>query len=215
MTGLESTMQISSIVFSNLETLTKRSVIRLKKINDRIFLGILSGIVGLTALMVTDNISSKMKISQRSFATTAAGVWVSSRRQAEKWQGQLLGTLMTLGLSMVGGVSAVKLLTTYGRDKLVAKGIFLGVTFGAVITAILSGFAQNKVKPKDANSNLSYLLSHALFGLATVLTAAKAGDDSLFDTPPINDYLQSTKQTTEQIIGANNDNIQPVQPLLH
>ncbi|WP_088188363.1 hypothetical protein [Desulfosporosinus sp. FKA] len=187
----------------------------MKKINDRILLGMLSGIVGLIALMVTDNISSKAKISQRSFATTAAGVWVSSRRQAEKWQGQLLGTLMTIGLCMVGGISAVKLLTTYGRDKLVAKGIFLGVTFGSVITATLSGLAHNKVKPKDANSNLSYLVSHALFGLATVLTAAKAGDDSLFDAPPKNNYLQSTEQTTEQIIGAGNDTIQPVQPIYH
>lgn len=187
----------------------------MKKINDRIYLGMLSGFVGLMALMGTDIISSKMRISQRSFPTTAAGVWVSSRKQAEKWQGQLLGTIMNLGLSMVGGVSAVKLLTTYGRDKLVPKGIFLGITFGSMITAILSGFVQNKVKPKDANSNLSYLISHALFGLATVFTAAKLGDDSLFDTPPKNDYLQSTQKTTEQIIGAKNNEIQPVQPIFH
>jgi len=78
-----------------------------------------------------------MRISQRSYATTAAGVWVSSRRQAEKWQGQLLGTMMNIGLCIVGGISAVKLLTTFGRDKLVPKGIFLGITFGSVIT----GFA--------------------------------------------------------------------------
>ncbi|MBC2725093.1 hypothetical protein [Desulfosporosinus sp.] len=187
----------------------------MKKITDRIFLGMISGLVGLIALMGTDIISSKMRISQRSYATTAAGVWVSSRRQAEKWQGQLLGTMMNIGLCMVGGVSAVKLLTTFGRDKLVPKGIFLGVTFGSVITAILSGFAQNKVRPKDANSNLSYLLSHALFGLASVFTAAKLGDNSLFDTPPQNDYLQSTELTTEQIIGSKNDNIQPVQSIFH
>ncbi len=187
----------------------------MKKINDRIYLGMISGIVGLIVLMGSDIFSSKMRISQRSYATTAAGVWVSSRRQAEKWQGQLLGTMMNIGLSMVGGVSAVKILTTFGRDKLIPKGIFLGVTFGSMITAIISGFAQNKVKPKDANSNLSYLLSHALFGLASVFTAAKLGDNSLFDTPPKNDYLQSTEQTTEQIIRSKRDDVQPVQYTLH
>lgn len=175
----------------------------------------ISGFVGFITLMGTDIISSYIKISQRSYATTAAGVWVSSRRQAEKWQGQLLGTMMNIGLCMVGGVSAVKMLTTFGRDKLLPKGIFLGVTFGSVITAILSGFVQNKVKPKDAKSNLSYLVSHAIFGLVSVLTAAKLGDNSLFDTPPQNDYIPSTEQTTEQIIRSKKDDVQPDQYTFH
>ncbi|KUO76780.1 MAG: hypothetical protein APF81_11465 [Desulfosporosinus sp. BRH_c37] len=182
----------------------------MKKINDRIFLGMISGAAGLVALTLIDVISSKIKISQRSYRTTAAGVWVSSRRQAEKWPGQLLGVIMNIGLSMVGGFSVVKMLTKYGRDKLVPKGIFFGVTFGAVMTAMLSGFANNKVKPKDALSNLSYIVSHAAFGLVSVFTAAKIGDDSLFDTPPQNDYSKPTEKTTEQLKGSNGNNIRPV-----
>ncbi|MDR3584624.1 MAG: hypothetical protein P4L59_04785 [Desulfosporosinus sp.] len=182
----------------------------MRKINDRIYLGMLSGAAGLVALTLVDVLSSKMKISQRSYRTTAAGIWVSSRRQAEKWPGQILGIMMNLGLSMVGGFSVVKMLTKYGRDKLVPKGLFFGVTFGAVITAILSGFANNKVKPKDAISNLSYLLSHAAFGLTSVFTAAKLGDDSLFDTPPQNDYSKPTEKTTEQLKGSNGNNFQHV-----
>ncbi|MFZ3100780.1 MAG: hypothetical protein WA131_09070 [Desulfitobacteriaceae bacterium] len=182
----------------------------MKKINDRIYLGMISGATGLVALTLVDVISSKMRISQRSYRTTAAGVWVSSRRQAEKWPGQLLGTLMNVGLSMVGGVSMVKILTRYGRDKLVPKGLFLGITFGSIITAILSGFTKNKVKPKDALSNLSYLLSHAAFGLVSALTIAKIGDDSLFDTPPQNDYSKPTQKTTEQTRVSKRNSIQPV-----
>ena len=181
----------------------------MKKINDRIYLGMISGAAGLVALTLVDVISSKMKISQRAYRTTAAGVWVSSRRQAEKWPGQLLGVIMNLGLSMVGGFSVVTMLTKYGRDRLVPKGIFFGVTFGAVMTAMLSGFANNKVKPKDALSNLSYIVSHAAFGLVSVFTAAKIGDNSLFDTPPQNDYSKPTEKTTEQLKGSNGNN-QPV-----
>ena len=117
---------------------------------------------------------------------------------------------MNLGLSMVGGFSVVKMLTTYGRDKLIPKGLFFGMTFGAVITAILSGFTNNKVKPKDALSNLSYLLSHAAFGLASIFTAAKIGDDSLFDTPPQNDYSKPTEMTTEQIRRSTRNAVQSV-----
>ncbi|HUS88589.1 MAG TPA: hypothetical protein VMW91_04320 [Desulfosporosinus sp.] len=182
----------------------------MRKINDRIYLGLISGAAGFVALTLVDVISSKMKISQRSYRTTAAGVWVSSRREAEKWSGQLLGVMMNVGLSMVGGVSVVTIITKYGRDKLFPKGLFFGVTFGSLITAILSGFTNNKVKPKDALSNLSYLLSNAAFGLVSIFTAAKIGDDSLFDTPPQNDYSKPTKKTTEQIKGSKRNNIQPV-----
>ena len=182
----------------------------MRKINDRIKLGVIAGAAGWVALTLVDVMSSRMKISQRSYRTTAAGVWVSSRREAEKWTGQLLGTLIHIVLSMFGGVSVVKVLTTFGRDKLVPKGIFFGVTFGSVITAILSGFTNNKVKPKDAKSNLSYLLSHAAFGLTSIFTAAKIGDDSLFDTPPQNDYSKPTKKTTEQIKGSEKNNLQAV-----
>ena len=171
----------------------------MKKINDRIYLGLISGAVGLVALTLTDVLSSKMKISQRAYRTTAAGVWVSSRREAEKWTGQLLGMIMKTGLCMVSGVSSVLMLTKYGRDKLIPKGLFFGVTFGSMITAMLSGLSSNKVKPTDAASNLSYIVSHAAFGLASVFTAAKIGDDSLFDTPPQNDYSKPTEQTSEKM----------------
>ncbi|WP_243450297.1 hypothetical protein [Desulfosporosinus sp. Sb-LF] len=179
----------------------------MRKINDRIYLGMISGTAGFVALTLIDVISSSMKISQRSYRTTAAGVWVASRRQAEKWPGQILGVMMNIGLSMIGGVAVVKMLTTFGRDKLVPKGLFFGATFGSIITAMLSGLSSNKVKPKDAWSNLSFMVSHFAFGLATIFTAAKIGDDTLFDTPPQNDYLKPTKQTTEQLKGPKSDDI--------
>ncbi|GAB6154269.1 hypothetical protein JCM17380_30190 [Desulfosporosinus burensis] len=80
----------------------------MRKINDRIYLGMISGTVGLITLTLIDAISSRIGISQRAYRTTASGVWVSSRRQAEKWEGQLLGVIMNLGLCMVGGVLGVK-----------------------------------------------------------------------------------------------------------
>lgn len=70
---------------------------------------------------------------------------------------------------------------------------------GAVATLIPNVLPQNKVKPKDAVSNLSYVFSNMVFGLLTTVAVAKLGHDSLFDTPPENDYLQPTEQTTEQI----------------
>jgi hypothetical protein len=180
----------------------------MKKINDRIFLGIISGFVGWVAFALTDVFLSKKKISKRPYPTIAAGILVSSRREAEKWTGQFLGTLLDIGICMVGGVSVVKMLTTFGRDKLVPKGLFFGVTFGGVLTALLNKLSNKKVIPNDALSNILYIVSHAVFGLVSTFTASKLGDDSLFDIPPKNDYSKPTEKTTEQRKGSENSNVQ-------
>ncbi|AFM41094.1 hypothetical protein Desaci_2128 [Desulfosporosinus acidiphilus SJ4] len=171
----------------------------MKKIKDRITLSILAGGIGTLVMTLIDNLSILIGISQRSYRTTAAGVWVSSRKEAESRQGQLLGFLMSTGLGMVGAFGLVSMLTKYGRDMLWPKGLFFGVSFGAVINAILSGLSNNKVKPKDASSNLSYLVSNAAFGIATAFVTSKMGHDSLFDAVPVNDRVKPTEKTTEEL----------------
>ena len=171
----------------------------MNKIKDRVTLSILAGGIGTLALMAVDLISSRLGISQRSYRTTAAGVWLSSRRQAESTLGQLLGTIMSVGLSMLGAFALIGLLTKHGRDKIVLKGLFFGTTFGAVINAMLSGLVNKKVKPKDPASNLSYVASSAVFGLTTALIASKMGHDSLFDAQPHNDWVKPTEKTTEEL----------------
>lgn len=170
----------------------------MKKIKDRMTLGIVSGLVGTILKIATDEVFLRTKISQRSFRETASGVWVSSRRQAKNLYGQLLGTIMDLGLGMVGSVAQVQILSKTGKNNLFTKGAFFGVTFGATITAMLSGFNTNKVKPKDSKSNLSYVISNTIFGLGTTYTAAVLGDESLWDAPPANNYIQPTTPTTAE-----------------
>lgn len=170
----------------------------MKKIKDRMTLGIFSGLVGILLKTGSDEIFHRNKISKRSFRETASGVFVSSRRQAKNPSGQILGLLLDLGMGMVGSIGQVYILTKTGKDNLLTKGTFFGMTFGSIITAMLSGFSSNKVKPKDANSNLSYIISHAIYGLGTTYTAALLGDESLWDVPPKNDYVQPTQQTTAE-----------------
>lgn len=98
----------------------------------------------------------------------------------------------------MGGIGITYLLSQTGRDQLLVKGAVSGVAMGSSITALLSAFPGNKVKPKDAASNLSYMLSHAAYGIVTAAVVAKAGDPSLFDAKPLNDYIPATKLTSEQ-----------------
>lgn len=138
-------------------------------------------------------------VSKRSWPTTAAGVWVNSRREAESFWGQLLGICMAMGMSMLGGFSFVNLLCKFGRDKTIFKGLFFGMTFSSIIHAMIGGIANQKLKPTNAVSNFSYLASGSIFGLATALAASQLGHESLFDAPPQDDYIKPTQKTTEEL----------------
>lgn len=175
----------------------------MKKIKDRVTLGIVSGLIGTIVKTVSDELFLRKKASQRSFRVTAAGVWVDTKRQASTPYGQTLGAIMDLGLGMVGAVGQVYILSKTGKNNLFAKGSLFGMTFGSSITAMLSGFSANKVKPKDAKSNLTYIFSSGIFGVVTTYAAALLGDDSLWDAPPANDYVKPTLPTTAEKAAQN------------
>ncbi len=170
----------------------------MNKIKDRVLLGVIAGLCGNLVKTAIDEVSLKKKISQRSFRETASGVWVSTQKEASNVKGQILGGLLDFGMATLGGIGTVYLLSKTGRDQLVTKGLVSGITVGSSISALLSAFPQNKVRPKDAASNLSYMLSHAVYGLITTFVAAKLGDDSLYDSKPKNNYLEPTIKTSEQ-----------------
>lgn len=169
-------------------------------IRDRMILGVLAGAVGNVAKTLIDEVSLRAKISQRSFRETASGLWVSKRGEAASPKGQILGSFLDLGMALVGGMGLVALLTRSGRDHYLAKGITYGMAFGSGVSAFLS-LPTNKVRPKDAASNLSYMVSHAAYGLVAAAVAAKLGHPSLFDVKPP-DYLPPTEKTTEQRVRA-------------
>ncbi|KAF1083908.1 hypothetical protein SPSYN_02820 [Sporotomaculum syntrophicum] len=162
-------------------------------------LGVVSGLAGNLVKTLIDEVSRKNKISQRTFRETAAGVWVNKRSEATNYKGQLLGGLLDFGLASLGGIGTVQLFSKTGRDCVLTKGILSGITVGSTVTAFMSALPQNKVKPKDAASNLSYMLAHAVYGVVTAALVTKLGDPSLFDSKPVNNYLSPTEPTTEEM----------------
>lgn len=170
----------------------------LAKIKDRNSLAIVSGFIGLAGTMLVDEVSRRTKISKRSYRVAAAGMFVS-KSEASSFNGQILGGIMNSAVSILGAKYIIKDMSKSGRDNILSKGILAGIAIGAVATLIPNILPQNKVKPKDAASNLSYVFSNMVYGLLATFAVAKLGHDSLFDTPPENDYLQPTEQTTEQI----------------
>jgi hypothetical protein len=151
-----------------------------EKIKDRVVLGVVAGLAGNAIKTTIDMASVRAKISQRSFRQTAAGVWVSNRKEANSIKGQLLGGLLDFGMGILGGIGMAYHLSLTGKDHAALKGIVSGIAMGSAITYFIGCTPNNQLRPTDATSNLSYMLSHAAYGLVAAAVAAALGDPSLF-----------------------------------
>ncbi|KJS87830.1 MAG: hypothetical protein JM58_03025 [Peptococcaceae bacterium BICA1-8] len=169
------------------------------KIKDRDSLSVASGLIGMAGMTLVDGISRQLGFSKRSYPEAAAGMFVS-KNETRSFEGHVLGLIMNSAVSILGANYIIKRMSQNGRDKLISKGIVSGIAIGAFATVIPNVVPQNRVKPKDATSNLSYIFSNIVYGLLTTFAAAKLGHDSLFDTPPQNDYLKPTEMTSEQMV---------------
>lgn len=86
----------------------------MNKIKDRMTLGIISGLIGTILKIGSDELFVRKNISKRPFRITAAGVWVNKKSEASTPYGQILGTIMDLGMGMVGSIGQVYILSKTG-----------------------------------------------------------------------------------------------------
>lgn len=188
---------------------------KIPKTKDRMLLSIFAGGLAFIVQSMIDYVSCKQGISKRSYWSTAAGVWVKSKRQAGKWNGQLFGAWMTFGLNAVNGIFMVWSLTKVGLKKWPIKGVLLGSITGGLTNALLSGFENNKVAPKDSNSALSYALTNAITGFVAAWVIVVFGDQSLFNERRVanNTSVEDTLQASA--IGINGIDMKETQQYLH
>ncbi|MCO1604666.1 hypothetical protein [Desulfosporosinus nitroreducens] len=71
--------------------------------------------------------------------------------------------------------------TKVGLNKWAVKGVVSASAFGATVNALLSGFGNNKIAPKDSSSNLSYALTNIITGLMASWSIVTFGDKTLFN----------------------------------
>ncbi|AET69909.1 hypothetical protein Desor_4500 [Desulfosporosinus orientis DSM 765] len=185
---------------------------KIPKTKDRMLLGILSGGLAFIVQSAFDYASYKKNISKRSYWSTAAGVWVKSKRQAKKWNGQLLGAWMSFGLNVLNGIFMVWSLTKAGLAKWPLKGVMLGSITGAITNALLSGFANNKVAPKDSNSTLSYALTNAITGIVAAWAIVTFGDESLFNERRVIAHTSAEDASLAKPMNINESVVKESQP---
>lgn len=169
------------------------------KIRDRVLLAVVAGLAGDLAKTAVDEASLRLHISQRPYRIAATGPWLNNRKEASSLAGNIFGAMQDLGTSMLGSLGIINLLSRYGREHLVLKGLLSGISIGVLINFLIGAFPKNDIiiSPKDAASNLSYIVSHGVYGVVAAATASLLGDPSLYDVAPRNNYLPSTQQNLD------------------
>lgn len=151
----------------------------MKKITDRFWLGVISGLGGNIAKIAVESFLNRIGFSEGNGRTTAAGIFLK-KSDINNPYGKAVGLIADNMIAAGLGVSCSYWLTLMGKDKYLLKGAGLGAAEWAVLYGVLSKFGATAifpVKPKDA---LATYISHLVFGVTKITITRHLGDERLF-----------------------------------
>ena len=129
-----------------LEAQRKGMVITMK-INDRIVLGIVSGLTGNMAKMVVMTFAKNINWSEITGREKAAGMLIPVH-QAYSSKGKIVGHVADNVVAMILGVCTVYMLSITGRDKAWLKGLASGEAMWVGIYGVLSTMGATRTNPQ-------------------------------------------------------------------
>jgi hypothetical protein len=186
----------------------------MKKIKDRIVLGVVSGLIGNLAKEIVSETMIKYKFGKKDGIAVAAGIFVPTRRKTKKLtaKSKIIGMAADNIISAILGVANVYLLSLTGKDHRMTKGMVTGHFAWTTMYGVLSRMGATSAYPLREDDDLNGLINHSIFGLVTSEVAFRLGDPSLFKTelkalrnPEPNNHLAAdqTEQQADELQRAN------------
>ncbi len=155
----------------------------MRKINDRIILGLLTGIIANIPKTLGNEYLYRRGIDKRRFGDLVAGVFLPSYRVRSK-KGTIFGTIGDMFVSSLFGVPLVYLLTYTGKDKTGIKGLMTGLFAFGLFRGIISRVGISTTYPKDVVTNVMMSAISSLWGLTAGLLIPLLGNRDLFEPKP-------------------------------
>ncbi len=153
-----------------------------RKIDDRVVLGLVSGTIGNIAKDLSNYVLYKLGVTSRLYGHLAAGL-LTEQRHVKKPTGFAIGQLADFAIGAGLGVPIVYALALTGKDYASLKGAAIGS--GAWVAGF--GFlgarsaGDKAVFPLDPKPMLAAVWHHALYGAVTAYAATKLGRPGLFE----------------------------------
>lgn len=151
----------------------------MKKIKDRFWLGVISGLGGNVAKVAVERFFNHTGFSKANGCTTAAGIFLKKSDVATPF-GKAVGYIEDNMIAAGLGVTCTYWFTLMGKDKYLLKGAGLGALEWSALYGVLSNMGATSiypVKPKDA---IATFISHLAFGTVKGMITVHLGDNRLF-----------------------------------
>ncbi len=152
----------------------------MKKITDRILLGIICGLSANIIKLAIGKAAMKLKCSDLDGPIKATGLLVPAHKIADR-KGMLVGYIADSSIAAMIGVFTVYVLSMTGKDRALLKGTLIGKSMWTVLYGVLATFGATKIAPVDPKTALTEFASHSVYGAAAAALAVRLGDERLFN----------------------------------
>lgn len=150
----------------------------MRKINDRIILGTISGIISSATLQIIDAILYRLRITDLPFVYLASKVFLT-KKKTKTTTGIVTSSIVNFANSGFISTLITYILSLTGKDRALIKGAGFGILMWIFIAGLLSNLGLN-IKSKRPLTPLVNLGEHILFGTLCGYLITKFGDNSLF-----------------------------------
>ncbi|UWG97699.1 hypothetical protein LPY66_02370 [Dehalobacter sp. DCM] len=151
----------------------------MKKMRDRIMLGLLVGFISDIPKTLSNEYFYRKGLEKRRFADIVAGIFLPKYRLVTK-KATIFGIFGELVISSFMGIPLVYLLSYTGKDKSVIKGLVTGLFGFGFLRGLLANVGIGRNYPKDVVTNVMMSWSSSLWGVTAGLITPLLGDSALF-----------------------------------
>lgn len=155
----------------------------MRKLNDRICLGLLIGLLANIPKTLNDEFWFRMGYNKRRFSHIVAGIFLPNHIAKSK-KGIIFGIYLEYFISCLLGIPFVYMLTYTGKDKAWLKGLISGTLYFDILRGLLARVGIGKIYPKDLFTNVMMSISSSLWGITAGLLTSFLGNAELFKPKP-------------------------------
>ncbi|ATW28469.1 hypothetical protein [Candidatus Formimonas warabiya] len=155
----------------------------MKKITDRIMLGLVGGFIGNIPKSVFNEILFRKGIETKRYGEIIGGIFMP-REEVRSRTGMHFGAGADFVMSSLLGIPLVYLLSFTGKDYYLVKGGLTGLIGMGAFRGIIANIGPGKTYPRDPRTNMTLSLTSTLWGVVSSLAVITLGNKDLFKPKP-------------------------------
>lgn len=161
-----------------------RKVNEMRKINDKIILGLVVGVLANIPKTILCTSFNKSGITKRKCSDLAASMFIPARKVFTT-KGEIFGFLCDFVIAAFDGIFLVHLLLFTGKvtkGKAIIKGLLSGLFIFGIFRGIFAKVGTGKVYPKDMLTNMVMGTNSSIWGIIAGLLVLMLGHEDLFQS---------------------------------